>query len=147
LKASNRSSPGKLKHASKNMLSSDATLPDVTGIDHFQIAGPRGCEGAARSFFGDVLGLAEVPKPETLRGRGGVWFAVGDHQLHVGIEEPFAPARKAHPAFRVTGIDELAARLEAAGHPPRWDDDLPGYRRFYVDDPFGNRIELLEPTG
>jgi catechol 2,3-dioxygenase-like lactoylglutathione lyase family enzyme len=119
----------------------------VGSIDHFQVAAPSGGEGEARRFFGELLGLNEIPKPEALRDRRGVWFAVGEQQLHVGIEEPFAPARKAHPAFRVTGIDELAARLEAAGHPPRWDDDLPGYRRFYVDDPFGNRIELLEPSG
>jgi len=119
----------------------------VKGIDHVQLAAPAGGEDAARVFFGEVLGLPEIPKPETLRGRGGVWFAVGEEQLHVGIDEQFAPARKAHPAFRVSGIDELAARLEAAGHPPRWDDELPDYRRFYVDDPFGNRIELLEPAG
>jgi catechol 2,3-dioxygenase-like lactoylglutathione lyase family enzyme len=122
-------------------------MPRVAGIDHLQIIAPARGENAARRFFGEVLGLAEVPKPAALRGRGGVWFAVGEQQLHIGVEEPFSPARKAHPAFRVTGIDALAARLEAAGHPPRWDDDLPGYRRFYVDDPFGNRIELLEPTG
>ena len=118
----------------------------VDGIDHVQIAAPAGGEDAARRFFGEVLGLSEVPKPEALRARGGVWFAVGEQQLHIGVEEPFSPARKAHPALRVIGIDEVAARLAAAGHPPRWDDDLPGYRRFYVDDPFGNRIELLEPT-
>jgi catechol 2,3-dioxygenase-like lactoylglutathione lyase family enzyme len=128
-------------------LSYGCTKMRVVRVHHVQIAGPGGGEGEARWFFGELLGLSEIPKPEALRGRGGVWFAVGEQQLHVGIEEPFAPARKAHPAFRVTGIDELAARLEAAGHPPRWDDDLPGYRRFYVDDPFGNRIELLEPSG
>ena len=119
----------------------------IDRIDHLQIAAPAGGEEDARRFFGSLLGLAEIPKPEPLRGRGGVWFAVGDQQLHIGIEEPFRPARKAHPAFRVAGIDELAKRLEVAGHAPRWDDDLPGYRRFYVDDPFGNRIELLEPSG
>ena len=121
--------------------------PTVDGVDHVQLVATTGGEDAARRFFGELLGLTEIRKPETLRARGGVWFAVGEQQLHIGIEEPFAPARKAHPAFRVTGLDELAKRLEAAGHPPRWDDDLPGYRRFYVDDPFGNRIELLEPAG
>jgi len=129
------------------VVNSVPTTAQLDSIDHLQIAAPPRCEDAARRFFGDVLGLTEVEKPAPLRARGGVWFAVGEHQLHVGIEEPFSPARKAHPAFRVTGIDELAGRLEAAGHPPRWDNDLPGYRRFYVDDPFGNRIELLEPTG
>ena len=117
---------------------------EIVGIDHVQLAAPAGCEAEARLFFGEVLGLAEIEKPESLRARGGVWFAVGPHQLHVGVEDRFAPARKAHPAFRVQGLDELAARLAAAGVEPRWDDDLPGCRRFYVDDPFGNRIELLE---
>jgi catechol 2,3-dioxygenase-like lactoylglutathione lyase family enzyme len=129
------------------LLVSSSPSAQVTSIDHVQLAAPHRGEDAARRFFGDLLGLPEIPKPEPLRARGGVWFAVGAQQLHVGIEEPFAPARKAHPAFRVTGIDELAARLEAGGHPVSWDDDLPGYRRFYVDDPFGNRIELLEPAG
>ena len=128
------------------MVNSIAPGPHPDGIDHVQIAAPAGCEEAARRFLGELLGLNEIPKPDQLRGRGGVWFAVGEQQLHIGVEEPFSPARKAHPALRVIGIDEVAARLAAAGHPPRWDDDLPGYRRFYVDDPFGNRIELLEPT-
>jgi catechol 2,3-dioxygenase-like lactoylglutathione lyase family enzyme len=129
------------------VVNSAPPIAQLDSIDHLQIAAPSRCEEAARRFFGDVLGLTEIEKPAPLRARGGVWFAVGEQQLHVGVDEPFSPARKAHPAFRVTGIDELAARLEAAGHPPRWDEDLLGYRRFYVDDPFGNRIELLEPTG
>jgi len=114
-------------------------------LDHVQIAAPSGCEAAARRFFGELLGLAEVEKPAALRGCGGVWFALGDRQLHVGVEADFEPARKAHPALRVTAaeLDDLAARLAAAGAPVLWDDGLPGVRRFYSEDPWGNRIEFL----
>jgi ribosomal protein S18 acetylase RimI-like enzyme len=115
----------------------------ITRLDHVQVAAPAGGEGAARAFYGELLGLPEVPKPERLRARGGVWFAIGDQQLHVGIEEPFAPARKAHPALAVPRAGELsalAARLEAAGRTVSWDGP-----RFYVEDPFGNRLELLAP--
>ena len=90
----------------------------IARIDHVQVAAPAGGEGAARAFYGDLLGLPELPKPERLRARGGVWFAVGDQQLHVGIEESFAPARKAHPALavpRAGDLSALAAKLEAAG--------------------------------
>ena len=117
----------------------------MIGLDHVQVAAPPGCEEAARRFYGKLLGLAELEKPEALRARGGVWFAVGAQQLHVGVEEPFSPARKAHPALRVDpdGLDAMANRLRAAGFEPRWDEELPGVRRFYADDPWGNRIELL----
>ena len=93
-----------------------------------------------------MLGLEELEKPEPLRTRGGVWFALGGSaQLHVGAEEMFAPARKAHPAFRVPAVEfeELGKRLEAAGERVEWDDSLPGVRRFYTADPWGNRLELL----
>jgi catechol 2,3-dioxygenase-like lactoylglutathione lyase family enzyme len=115
-------------------------------LDHVQIAAPPGCEAEARRFFGELLGLEEVEKPEPLRSRGGAWFALGEGgQLHVGVEEEFAPARKAHPAFRLsaTELDELAVRLEGAGERVEWDDSLPGVRRFYTTDPWGNRLELL----
>jgi catechol 2,3-dioxygenase-like lactoylglutathione lyase family enzyme len=118
----------------------------VIELDHVQIAAPPGCEDEARRFFGDLLGLEELEKPEPLRSRGGAWFALGGGgQLHVGVEEPFAPARKAHPAFRVpvADLDELAQRLESAGEKLEWDDSLPGVRRFYTADPWGNRLELL----
>ena len=120
--------------------------PRVSGIDHVQVAAPPGREADARAFYGGLLGLAELDKPEALRGRGGAWFAAGDagQQLHVGVENPFAPARKAHPALRVDDLDGLAARLAGAGVAPAWDDAIPGLRRFYAADPFGNRIELLE---
>jgi catechol 2,3-dioxygenase-like lactoylglutathione lyase family enzyme len=114
-------------------------------LDHVQIAAPPGCEDEARRFFGRLLGLEELEKPEPLRSRGGAWFALGPSELHVGVEEPFTPARKAHPGFRVapTELDDLAERLGAAGAPVEWDDALPGVRRFYTADPWGNRFELL----
>jgi catechol 2,3-dioxygenase-like lactoylglutathione lyase family enzyme len=118
----------------------------IRGIDHVQVAAPPGCEPAAREFYGDLLGMAEVEKPAELSGRGGCWFAAGGQQLHVGVAEPFRPAEKAHPALVVESAEELQAisgRLEAAGHPPRWDDAVEGWARFHVADPFGNRVELL----
>jgi catechol 2,3-dioxygenase-like lactoylglutathione lyase family enzyme len=117
----------------------------VMGIDHVQVAAPRDCETEARRFYGTLLGLVELEKPEPLRGRGGVWFRCGEQQLHVGVEDDFAPARKAHPALRVTGggLDTLAERLRDAGEQVDWDGALVGVRRFYSWDPWGNRIELL----
>jgi catechol 2,3-dioxygenase-like lactoylglutathione lyase family enzyme len=115
-------------------------------LDHVQLAAPAGCEEDARRFFGGLLGLEELEKPEALRSRGGVWFALaGGGQLHVGVEEPFAPAQKAHPAFRLPAeeLDPLAHRLEAAGAVVEWDDALWGVRRFFTADPWGNRLELL----
>ena len=121
----------------------------VLGIDHVQVAAPPGSEGQARWFYGDLLGLSELSKPDALRERGGVWFACGPHQLHVGIAEPFTPAEKAHPALSVAGadLDHLAARLADAGCGVHWDDAIPGTRRFFTADPWGNRIELVaQPT-
>jgi catechol 2,3-dioxygenase-like lactoylglutathione lyase family enzyme len=118
----------------------------IAGIDHVQLAAPPGCEDEARRFYGTLLGLAEVAKPPELAARGGAWFACGAQQIHVGVEHEFAPARKAHPALAVSGseaLDRLAARLEGAGAPVEWDDALPGTRRFYTADPWGNRLELL----
>jgi catechol 2,3-dioxygenase-like lactoylglutathione lyase family enzyme len=118
----------------------------VTGLDHVQLAAPAGCEAAARRYYGDLLELAEIEKPEPLRARGGAWFQLGDQQLHIGIDEAFEPARKAHPAIRMTdraSLDALADRLAAAGFPVIWDDTLADARRFYTEDPWGNRIELL----
>lgn len=114
-------------------------------LDHVQVAAPPGCEARARHFYGDLLGLPELAKPAALQLRGGVWFALGGAQLHIGIEADFHPARKAHPALRVdpAGLDELARRLADDGAPVRWDDELPHVRRFFTEDPWGNRIELL----
>ncbi len=115
----------------------------LAGIDHVQLAAPAGCEEAARAFFGGLLGLEEIEKPEPLRSRGGVWFQAGSQQLHVGVEADFAPARKAHPAFSVSGYDELQNRLRAAAVEVIDDGSIPGLRRCYVADPWGNRIELV----
>jgi catechol 2,3-dioxygenase-like lactoylglutathione lyase family enzyme len=116
----------------------------IVGVDHVQVAAPPGCEADARRFYGEVLGLAEVAKPAALAGRGGAWFALASgQQLHVGVEEDFAPASKAHPALVVSGLDALAERLDAAGCSVRWDDALPDVRRFYTADPWGNRLELM----
>jgi catechol 2,3-dioxygenase-like lactoylglutathione lyase family enzyme len=114
-------------------------------LDHVQIAAPRGCEDQARRFFGELLELDEIEKPETLRARGGVWFRLATQQLHIGVEEPFEPARKAHPAFSVAAgeLDALAERLTASGEKVDWDDVLLPVRRFYTADPWGNRIEIV----
>ena len=118
----------------------------IVALDHVQLAMPAGGEAAARAFYVGVLGLAEQPKPENLKTRGGVWFGSGALKVHLGVEAGFRPARKAHPAFRVKNLAELRARCEAAGYPTVDDEPLPGYQRFYVFDPFGNRIECLEPN-
>jgi|SRR5580693_9105449 catechol 2,3-dioxygenase-like lactoylglutathione lyase family enzyme len=117
----------------------------IVGLDHVQVAAPCGCEAEARRFYGTLLGLLEVEKPESLRGRGGVWFRWGAQQLHVGVEDGFAPARKAHPALRVAvgELDVLADGLRDVGEQVVWDEALAGVRRFYSQDPWGNRIELL----
>ena len=114
-------------------------------LDHVQIAAPRGCEDEARRFFGGLLELDEIEKPEPLRARGGVWFRLAAQQLHVGVEEPFEPARKAHPAFSVAAdeLDAVAERLARSGERVDWDDALPDARRFYTADPWGNRIEIV----
>ena len=117
----------------------------VYGLDHVQLAMPRGDEDRARTFYRDVLGLTEVPKPANLAKRGGVWFQGGSLQLHLGVEDDFRPARKAHPALLVRDLPALVARLRAAGVDLVDDEPLPGYDRVYASDPFGNRLELLEP--
>ena len=110
-----------------------------------QLAIPAGGEDAGRRFYGELLGMAELEKPAVLAARGGCWFRAGDVELHLGVEAAFAPARKAHPGILVHGVRELAERLRAAGVDVVSDDELPGYSRFYALDPFGNRLEFLEP--
>ncbi len=118
---------------------------ELPALDHVQIAAPVGCEPAARRFYGELLGLRELEKPAPLRDRGGVWFRLGRQQLHIGLQDPFVAAAKAHPALRVASgeLDEIADRLRAAGIDVVWDESLPDVRRFFAPDPWGNRIELL----
>jgi catechol 2,3-dioxygenase-like lactoylglutathione lyase family enzyme len=115
----------------------------MTLLHHVQVSCPAGSEYASRAFYGDVLGLAEVAKPPDLAQRGGVWFRGAGYELHVGVDQDFAPARKAHPAFLVDDVDELAAAVEAVGAPVTWDGSFPGFRRFHTHDPHGNRVEIL----
>jgi catechol 2,3-dioxygenase-like lactoylglutathione lyase family enzyme len=117
--------------------------PVLTRIDHVQLAMPVGGEPTARRFFVDVMGMTEVPKPAALAVRGGCWFRAGEVELHLGIEPDFRPAKKAHPALRVADLEGVIARLREAGVTVRDDDELPGVRRCFIDDPFGNRIELI----
>lgn len=119
----------------------------VQRIDHVQLAMPPGGEDRAREFYHGVLGIPEVPKPADMARRGGCWFERGDLKVHLGVEQQFRPARKAHPAFVVTDLAALVAQFRTAGSPLIEDRSLAGYLRFFVEDPFGNRIELLEPTG
>jgi hypothetical protein len=116
----------------------------VLGFDHVQVAAPPGCEEEARMFYGGLLGMAELPKPEPLRARGGVWFQAGDQQLHVGVEEPFAPARKAHPGLVVGDLAALRSRFREEAVQYSDDHAIPGTDRLYVHDPFGNRLELRQ---
>jgi len=125
--------------------SKDAAMPDpaLVAIDHVQLAIPRSAEAACRPFFTEILGMREIEKPPALRDRGGLWFRAAGVEVHLGVDPDFRPAQKAHPAFRVTNLDDLAARLEAAGTPTRWDEAIAGRRRFFVD-PVGNRLEFIE---
>ena len=120
----------------------------IVGLDHVQVAAPLGCEDEARLFYGTLLGLEEIDKPPVLAARGGVWFRAGTHELHVGVTDAFTPAPKAHPALRVASVAELKALadgLTVQGVEVTWADpaEIPGATRFYVHDPWGNRLELI----
>jgi catechol 2,3-dioxygenase-like lactoylglutathione lyase family enzyme len=115
----------------------------IVGLDHVQVGITPGGEAAARAFYGATLGMPELDKPASLAERGGVWFACGAQQLHCGVEEEVAPSRR-HPALLTDDLDALRGRLEGAGFPIAIDAALPGFRRFYTRDPFGNRLECLE---
>lgn len=116
----------------------------VLGIDHVQLAMPKGGEARARGFYRRVLGMKEIPKPEALAGRGGCWFASGEAQVHLGVEDDFRPAKKAHAALVVEGLDEILAKCEKAGLASKPDAEIGGRRRVHIFDPFGNRLELIE---
>jgi len=118
----------------------------VTRLDHIQLAMPPGREDDARAFYQGMLGIGEVTKPPHLAARGGCWFEQGDLKVHLGVETEFVPARKAHPAFIVDDLRGLARMLERGGYRVVEDQPLEGYDRLYADDPFGNRIELMQPT-
>jgi catechol 2,3-dioxygenase-like lactoylglutathione lyase family enzyme len=119
----------------------------ISGLHHVRLAGPRGCEAEARAFYSELLGLREIEQPPVLERRGGVWWALGDErQLHIGTDADFVAAPAAHPGLTLEDVAELEAlaeRLQRAGFKVCWDTELPGWRRFYVKDPFGNRLELL----
>jgi catechol 2,3-dioxygenase-like lactoylglutathione lyase family enzyme len=121
--------------------------PALLGIDHVQMAMPPGGEGEARRFWRDTLGLSETPKPPDLAARGGCWFEGPGLRLHLGVEADFRPARKAHPALLVRGLAELRRALADGGYAIGDDEPLDGYDRIFVADPFGNRVELMEPRG
>ncbi len=116
----------------------------ITAIDHIQVAAPQGAEAAARNYYGTILGMDELEKPPVLRARGGCWFQCGGQQIHIGIENEFRPAKRAHPALRVSNFDELRSRLLSEGFEVRDSSEIPGTRRFFSDDPWGNRIEFVE---
>lgn len=115
-------------------------------LHHVQLAIPAGVEDACRAFWGGTLGMTELDKPPLLAARGGCWFRAGDLEIHLGVVPDFLPARKAHPGILVRGVAGLAARLEAEGIAVEWDESIPGVTRFHTVDPFGNRLEFMEPA-
>ncbi|GIM92779.1 VOC family protein [Paractinoplanes toevensis] len=115
-------------------------------LHHVQLLIPVGGEDDARRFYGGVLGLIELDKPPVLKARGGCWFRGGGWEVHLAPVPGFTPEKKAHPGVLVNGLDLLAEKLEAAGHPVEWDPHFPGHRRLYAADAHGNRLEFLEPT-
>lgn len=124
----------------------DPTSPFGFAFQHVQLSIPAGSEDACRRFYIDVLGWIEVPKPPVLAARGGLWMRVDAIEVHLGVEQDFRPARKAHPGFLVTAFDALIARLEASSVPITWDANVPGVRRCFVHDSVGNRLELIDAS-
>ena len=111
-----------------------------------QLAMPRAAEATAREFYAGVLGMNEIDKPLALAARGGAWFRAGEVELHLGVEDDFCPARKGHPGILVSDVGAIVRRLAASGQLVEWDADFPGFRRVYAHDPFGNRLEFLQPS-
>jgi catechol 2,3-dioxygenase-like lactoylglutathione lyase family enzyme len=130
-------------------MSTESTAPTaeyvLCGLHHVQLAVPPGSEDLCRRFWGDVLGMTELEKPPVLAARGGCWFRGGGLEVHLGVEQDFAPARKAHPGILVRSLRALAERLEECGHEVTWDGEFPGHDRFYAHDNVGNRLEFMEP--
>jgi catechol 2,3-dioxygenase-like lactoylglutathione lyase family enzyme len=124
---------------------SESTNDFFAGLHHVQLAIPPGAEPLCREFWGEAMGMTELEKPPVLAARGGCWFRGGALEVHLGVEQDFVPARKAHPGILVNGLRALAERLEAHGHPVQWDGEFPGHDRFYAFDKLGNRLEFLEP--
>ena len=122
-------------------------MPHIAGIDHVQVAIPPGSDEAARAFYGGVLGLTEIPKPAPLNASGGLWFQTGASQLHIGGQAGFVPARKAHPAFVIADFEAYCALLRERGVEVREEVQVDGRRRAGIEDPFGNRVELIEAAG
>ncbi len=116
----------------------------ITSLDHIQIAMPIGKESQARQYYGELLGLKEMEKPAALRSRGGCWFELANLGLHLGVEKDFSPAKKAHPAFRISDLNKLAELFLKKGFKVTWDENLKGERRFYSEDIFGNRLEYMQ---
>jgi len=117
----------------------------ITGLHHTLLSCPPGAEEELREFYVGLLGMAEIAKPPALAARGGAWFRSGTAELHLGVEEPFRPARKAHPGLIVDDLDAVMQQLAASGAKVEEDELFPGFRRIYTADPVGNRIELLQP--
>ena len=119
----------------------------IAGLDHIQIAAPPDAEQAAREFYGGLLGLVELEVPVALRDRACCWFQCGALQVHIGTQQNFQPAKKAHPAFLCPDLDALRTRFRERGLSMIEDRDRPGIQRFFAEDPWGNRLEFLEPAG
>ena len=117
---------------------------EVKGIDHIQLVCPKGGEDEARKFYNEILGMKELPKPENLKGRGGCWFICGNQEIHISIQEDFIAPKKAHPGLIVTNIEALREELLQLNFEIKEEPPIEGRTRFFVNDPFGNRVEFLE---
>jgi catechol 2,3-dioxygenase-like lactoylglutathione lyase family enzyme len=121
------------------------TMINFKRLDHIQICIPKGKENDARKFYSDIIGLAEIPKPQALVANGGLWYQIADIQLHIGVENEINKSKR-HPAFEITNLDEARQYLEKNGVPVKEETRIPGQSRFSFIDPFGNRIELLQKS-